>query len=163
MAIFTTMCFVFGRFLQNSKIISPLMSHFFHLSFCLVLKSVFGQWCIWLATGTLTFQNWYIRERNILSVSPRRAFTPALLSTVFGLTFASLMEGTTRFFVWSGPDLPVLIFGNSVMWIHIGYNADPDPAFYRSVYPDPDPVTQTNANQCGSWSKSRSCSDFTIP
>jgi hypothetical protein len=31
-----------------------------------------------------------------------------------------------------------------VLWIHIGFNADPDPAFYLNA--DPNPDSQTNAN-----------------
>jgi hypothetical protein len=42
-----------------------------------------------------------------------------------------------------------------VLWIRIGFNADPDPdlAFYLNANPDPDPGSQTNADPCGpgSW------------
>ncbi len=31
-----------------------------------------------------------------------------------------------------------------MLWIRIGFNADPDPTFYLS--PDPDPGSQTNAD-----------------
>jgi hypothetical protein len=36
----------------------------------------------------------------------------------------------------------------SVLWIRIGFNADPDPAFYFDADPDsdPDPGSQTNAD-----------------
>jgi hypothetical protein len=33
-----------------------------------------------------------------------------------------------------------------VLWIRIGFTADPDPAFYFNVVPDPDPGSQTNAD-----------------
>ncbi len=55
----------------------------------------------------------------------------------------------------AGLDLAVLYqdskFGRAVF-----RNADPDPAFYLSVdpYPDPDPGSQTNADPCGSGSLS---------
>jgi hypothetical protein len=40
------------------------------------------------------------------------------------------------------------------MWIRIGFNADPDPAFYLNADPDqiPNPRRQTNADPCGSES-----------
>ncbi len=42
-----------------------------------------------------------------------------------------------------------------MLWIRIGFNADPDtdPAFYLNADPDPDPGSQTNADPCrsGSW------------
>jgi hypothetical protein len=41
----------------------------------------------------------------------------------------------------------------------IGFNADPDPAFYLNAE-DPDPESQINADQCGSGSGSRS--DFSV-
>ncbi len=39
-----------------------------------------------------------------------------------------------------------------VLWIHIGFNADTEPAFYLNgdPYPIPDPGSQTNADPCGS-------------
>jgi hypothetical protein len=37
----------------------------------------------------------------------------------------------------------------AVLWIRIGFNAYPDPAFYLNANPDPDPGSETNANQCG--------------
>jgi hypothetical protein len=53
----------------------------------------------------------------------------------------------------------MVAYGNSVivftlpavLWI-IGFNADPDPAFYliTGTNPDPDPGSQTNADPCGS-------------
>ncbi len=41
----------------------------------------------------------------------------------------------------------------SVLWIRIGFNADPDPAFYLNADADPDAGSQ-NADPCGSiaWS-----------
>jgi hypothetical protein len=33
-----------------------------------------------------------------------------------------------------------------VLWIRIGFNADPDPAFYLSAHLDRDPLSQTNAD-----------------
>jgi hypothetical protein len=45
-----------------------------------------------------------------------------------------------------------------VLWIRIGFNADPDPAFYINA--DPDPRSQTIADPCGSLS--RSLSDFKV-
>jgi hypothetical protein len=32
-----------------------------------------------------------------------------------------------------------------VLWIRIGFSADPDPAFNLIAHPDPDPESQTNA------------------
>ena len=51
---------------------------------------------------------------------------------------------------------------NTVFRIRIGFNADPDPAFYLNADPDPDPNpgSQTNADPCGSGS--RSWSDFAV-
>ncbi len=39
--------------------------------------------------------------------------------------------------------------------IRISFNADPDPAFYLSADPYPDPGSQTNEDPCrsGSWSE----------
>ncbi len=34
----------------------------------------------------------------------------------------------------------------AVFRIRIGFNADPDPAFYLNADPDPDPGSQTNAD-----------------
>jgi hypothetical protein len=41
----------------------------------------------------------------------------------------------------------------AVMWMHIGFNTDLDPAFYFNADLDPDPGSQTNADPCrsGSW------------
>ncbi len=33
-----------------------------------------------------------------------------------------------------------------MLWIRIGFNADPDPDFYLDADPDPDPGSQTNAD-----------------
>ena len=33
-----------------------------------------------------------------------------------------------------------------MLWIRIGFNADPDLAFYRNADPDPDPGSQTSAD-----------------
>ncbi len=44
----------------------------------------------------------------------------------------------------------VKILSMSVLWIRIGFNADPDPDFYLNT--DPDPGRQTNADLCGSGS-----------
>ncbi len=43
-----------------------------------------------------------------------------------------------------------------MLWIRIGFNADPDPAFYLNVDPDtyPDPGSQTKADPGGSGSLS---------
>jgi hypothetical protein len=38
----------------------------------------------------------------------------------------------------------------AVLWILIGFNADPDPAFYLNLDPDPDPGSQTNTDPGGS-------------
>jgi hypothetical protein len=37
-----------------------------------------------------------------------------------------------------------------VLLIRIGFNADPDPAFYFNTDPDPNPGSQTNAYPYGS-------------
>ncbi len=37
-----------------------------------------------------------------------------------------------------------------VLWIRIGLNADPDPAFDLNSDPDPEPGSQTNADPCRS-------------
>jgi hypothetical protein len=42
----------------------------------------------------------------------------------------------------------------TVLRIRIGFNEDPDPAFFLNA--DPDPVSQTNGNPCESVSRSRS-------
>ncbi len=42
----------------------------------------------------------------------------------------------------------------AVLWIRIGFNADPDPAFYLNADSDPDPGSQTNADPWGSGSRS---------
>ncbi len=35
----------------------------------------------------------------------------------------------------------------AVLWIHIGFNADPDPAFYlKNTDPDPDPDSGSQMN-----------------
>ncbi len=41
----------------------------------------------------------------------------------------------------------------AVLWILIGFNAEPDPAFYINADPDPDPGSRTNAEPCGSGSR----------
>ncbi len=38
----------------------------------------------------------------------------------------------------------------AVLWIRIGFSADPDPAFYLNAYPDPG--SQINTDPCGSGS-----------
>ncbi len=48
----------------------------------------------------------------------------------------------------------VEILQKPVLWIRIGFNADPDPVFYLNVDPDPDQGSQTNADPCGSGSRS---------
>jgi hypothetical protein len=35
---------------------------------------------------------------------------------------------------------------SALLWIRIGFNANPDAAFYLNAYPDPDPGSQTNAD-----------------
>jgi hypothetical protein len=45
-----------------------------------------------------------------------------------------------------------------VLWIRIGFNADPDPAFY--IITDPDPGSQTNVGPCGSGAGT--WSDFAV-
>ncbi len=40
----------------------------------------------------------------------------------------------------------------AVLWIRIGFSADPDPFFYLNVDLDPDPGSQTNWDPCGSGS-----------
>ena len=59
-----------------------------------------------------------------------------------------------------------------MLWIRIGFNVDPDPAFYLNANPDPafylnadsdsnpDPGSQTNADPCGPGSGSKS--DFKV-
>jgi hypothetical protein len=48
----------------------------------------------------------------------------------------------------------------AVLWICIGFNADPDPAFYLSADPDPDQGSQPKADPWGSGSGS--WSDFEV-
>ncbi len=43
-----------------------------------------------------------------------------------------------------------LIYIQIVLWIRIGFNADPGLAFNLNEDPDPDPGKQTNADPCGS-------------
>jgi hypothetical protein len=40
----------------------------------------------------------------------------------------------------------------AVMWICIGFNVDPDPAFYLNADPDPHQGSQANADPGGSGS-----------
>jgi hypothetical protein len=42
--------------------------------------------------------------------------------------------------------VPVPICLILVLWIRIGFRADPDPAFYLKADPNPDPGSQTNAD-----------------
>jgi hypothetical protein len=50
----------------------------------------------------------------------------------------------------------------TVLWIRIGFNADPDPAFCLDA--DPDPESQTNADPCGpgSWSDFKATKTWTF-
>jgi hypothetical protein len=41
-----------------------------------------------------------------------------------------------------------------VLWVRIGFDADPDPACYLNADPDPVPGSQTNVDLCGSGSGS---------
>ncbi len=53
---------------------------------------------------------------------------------------------------WKYPEL-MRCHKRTGLWIRIGFNADPDPAFYLSADPDPDPGSQTNAEPSGSGSR----------
>jgi hypothetical protein len=35
----------------------------------------------------------------------------------------------------------------TVFWIHMGFNVDPDTAFYLNADPDPEPESQTHADR----------------
>ena len=38
-----------------------------------------------------------------------------------------------------------------IMWIHMGFNVDSDPAFNLNADPDPGPLTKANPCGSGSW------------
>jgi hypothetical protein len=100
-----------------------------------------------------------VKVSGLFSIATNLAFTRKFMLTNTNTGTVTKCYGTESLLESKVPWYLHMAFNHfrefkncSVVDFLIGFNAEPDPAFYLNADPDPDPGSRTNAEPCGSGS-----------